>query len=299
LILHGDSGQYFIRFLRKKGSGGIMTNKELQKIANEVRKGIVTAVHAAKAGHPGGSLSAADIYTYLYFEEMNIDPKDPVKADRDRFVLSKGHTAPGLYSVMAQRGYFPVEELKTLRKLGSRLQGHPSMQYLPGLDMSSGSLGQGISAACGMALSAKLDNKDFRTYTLLGDGEIEEGQVWEAAMFAGFRKLDNLVVIVDNNGLQIDGPVDQVCSPYPIDKKFEAFNFHVINIDAHDFDAIRAAFKEARETKGQPTAIIAHSIKGKGVSFMENQVSWHGVAPNDEEYAKAMEDLEKIGASLE
>ncbi|WP_026661290.1 transketolase [Butyrivibrio sp. AC2005] len=276
-----------------------MTNKELQKIANEVRKGIVTAVHAAGAGHPGGSLSAADIYTYLYFEEMNIDPKDPAKADRDRFVLSKGHTAPGLYSVMAQRGYFPVEELKTLRKLGSRLQGHPSMQYLPGLDMSSGSLGQGISVACGMALSAKLDNKDFRTYTLLGDGEIEEGQVWEAAMFAGFRKLDNLVVIVDNNGLQIDGPVDQVCSPYPIDKKFEAFNFHVINIDAHDFDAIRAAFKEARETKGQPTAIIAHSIKGKGVSFMENQVSWHGVAPNDEEYAKAMEDLEKIGAALE
>ncbi|WP_029323594.1 transketolase [Butyrivibrio sp. AE3004] len=276
-----------------------MTNKELQKIANEVRKGIVTAVHAAGAGHPGGSLSAADIYTYLYFEEMNIDPKDPVKADRDRFVLSKGHTAPGLYSVMAQRGYFPVEELKTLRKLGSRLQGHPSMQYLPGLDMSSGSLGQGISVACGMALSAKLDNKDFRTYTLLGDGEIEEGQVWEAAMFAGFRKLDNLVVIVDNNGLQIDGPVDQVCSPYPIDKKFEAFNFHVINIDAHDFDAIRAAFKEARETKGQPTAIIAHSTKGKGVSFMENQVSWHGVAPNDEEYAKAMEDLEKIGQALE
>lgn len=276
-----------------------MTNKELQKIANEVRKGIVTAVHAAGAGHPGGSLSAADIFTYLYFEEMNIDPKDPVKADRDRFVLSKGHTAPGLYSVMAQRGYFPVEELKTLRKLGSRLQGHPSMQYLPGLDMSSGSLGQGISVACGMALSAKLDNKDFRTYTLLGDGEIEEGQVWEAAMFAGFRKLDNLVVIVDNNGLQIDGPVDQVCSPYPIDKKFEAFNFHVINIDAHDFDAIRAAFKEARETKGKPTAIIAHSIKGKGVSFMENQVSWHGVAPNDEEYAKAMEDLEKIGAALE
>ncbi len=276
-----------------------MTNLELQKIANEVRKGIVTAVHAAKAGHPGGSLSAADIYTYLYFEEMNIDPKDPKNPDRDRFVLSKGHTAPGLYSVMAQRGYFPVEELTTLRKLGSRLQGHPSMQYLPGLDMSSGSLGQGISVACGMALSAKLDNKDFRTYTLLGDGEIEEGQVWEAAMFAGFRKLDNLVVIVDNNGLQIDGPVDQVCSPYPIDKKFEAFNFHVINIDAHDFDAIRAAFKEARETKGQPTAIIAHSTKGKGVSFMENQVAWHGVAPNDEEYAQAMEDLNKIGESLE
>ncbi len=276
-----------------------MTNKELQKIANEVRKGIVTAVHAAKAGHPGGSLSAADIYTYLYFEEMNIDPKDPKKADRDRFVLSKGHTAPGLYSVMAQRGFFPVEELKTLRKLGSRLQGHPSMQYLPGLDMSSGSLGQGVSVACGMALSAKLDNKDYRTYVLCGDGEIEEGQVWEAAMFAGFRKLDNLVVIVDNNGLQIDGPVDEVCSPYPIDKKFEAFNFHVINIDAHDFDAIRAAFKEARETKGQPTAIIAHSVKGKGVSFMENQVSWHGVAPNDEEYAQAMEDLNKIGEALE
>ena len=276
-----------------------MENKELQKIANEVRKGIVTAVHAAKAEHPGGSLSAADIYTYLYFEEMNIDPKDPKNPDRDRFVLSKGHTAPGLYSVMAQRGYFPVEELTTLRKLGSRLQGHPSMQYLPGLDMSSGSLGQGISVACGMALSAKLDNKSYRTYTLLGDGEIEEGQVWEAAMFAGFRKLDNLVVIVDNNGLQIDGPIDQVCSPYPIDKKFEAFNFHVINVDAHDFDAIRAAFKEARETKGQPTAIIAHSLKGKGVSFMEGQVAWHGVAPNDEEYAIAMADLEKIGKELE
>ena len=276
-----------------------MENKELQKIANEVRKGIVTAVHAAKAGHPGGSLSAADIFTYLYFEEMNVDPKDPKNPDRDRFVLSKGHTAPGLYSVMAQRGYFPVEELTTLRKLGSRLQGHPSMQYLPGLDMSSGSLGQGISVACGMALSAKLDNKSYRTYTLLGDGEIEEGQVWEAAMFAGFRKLDNLVVIVDNNGLQIDGPIDQVCSPYPIDKKFEAFNFHVINIDAHDFDAIRAAFKEARETKGQPTAIIAHILKGKGVSFMEGQVAWHGVAPNDEEYAIAMADLEKIGKELE
>ena len=276
-----------------------MTNLELQKIANEVRKGIVTAVHAAKAGHPGGSLSAADIYTYLYFEEMNVDPKDPKNPDRDRFVLSKGHTAPGLYSVMAQKGYFPVEELTTLRKLGSRLQGHPSMQYLPGLDMSSGSLGQGISVACGMALSAKLDNKSFRTYTLLGDGEIEEGQVWEAAMFAGFRKLDNLVVIVDNNGLQIDGPVDQVCSPYPIDKKFEAFNFHVINVDAHDFDALRAAFKEAKETKGQPTAIIAHSLKGKGVSFMEGQVAWHGVAPNDEEYAIAMADLEKIGKALE
>ena len=275
-----------------------MTNLELQRKANEVRKGIVTAVHAAGAGHPGGSLSAADIFTYLYFEEMNINPEKPDDPDRDRFVLSKGHTAPGLYSVMAQRGYFPVEELTTLRKLGSRLQGHPSMQYLPGLDMSSGSLGQGISAACGMALSAKLDKKDFRVYTLLGDGELQEGQVWEAAMFAGFRKLDNLVVIVDNNGLQIDGPVDKVCSPYPIDKKFEAFNFHVINIDGHNFDEIKAAFEEAKKTKGMPTAIIAHTVKGKGVSFMENQAGWHGKAPNDDEYKQAMEELERIGAAL-
>lgn len=275
-----------------------MNNLELKKIANNVRKGIVTSVHSAKAGHPGGSLSAADIFTYLYFEEMNIDPKNPKMENRDRFVLSKGHTAPGLYAALANRGYFPVEELTTLRKLGSHLQGHPCMQHTPGIDMSSGSLGQGISAAAGMALSAKLDNKDFRVYTLLGDGEIQEGQVWEASMFAGFRKLDNLVVIVDNNGLQIDGPVDQVCSPYPIDKKFEAFNFHVINIDAHDFDQIRAAFKEARETKGMPTAIIAHSVKGKGVSFMENNVSWHGTAPNDEQYAVAMADLEKIDEEL-
>ena len=275
-----------------------MNNLELKKIANNVRKGIVTSVHSAKAGHPGGSLSAADIFTYLYFEEMNIDPKNPKMENRDRFVLSKGHTAPGLYSALANRGYFPVEELTTLRKLGSRLQGHPCMQDTPGVDMSSGSLGQGLSAAAGMALSAKLDNRDFRVYTLLGDGEIQEGQVWEASMFAGFRKLDNLVVIVDNNGLQIDGPVDQVCSPYPIDKKFEAFNFHVINIDAHDFDQIRAAFKEARETKGMPTAIIAHSVKGKGVSFMENNVSWHGTAPNDEQYAVAMADLEKIDEEL-
>ncbi|MCR4762460.1 MAG: transketolase [Lachnospiraceae bacterium] len=276
-----------------------MTNKELQKTANEVRKGIVTAVHAAKAGHPGGSLSSADLMTYLYFEEMHIDPKDVKNPDRDRFVLSKGHCAPGLYSAMAYRGYFPVEELKTLRHLGSRLQGHPSMQYLPGLDMSSGSLGQGISAACGMALAGKMDNKSYRVYTMLGDGELEEGQVWEAAMFAGFRKLDNLTVIVDNNNLQIDGPIDTVCSPYPIDKKFEAFNFHVINIDAHDFDQIRAAFEEAKKTKGMPTAIVAKSVKGKGVSFMENQVGWHGKAPNDEEYAKAMEDLEAIGKALE
>ena len=276
-----------------------MNKLELQKKANEVRKGIVTAVHAAKAGHPGGSLSAADIFTYLYFEEMNIDPKDPKKVDRDRFVLSKGHTAPGLYSALALRGYFPVEDLKTLRHLGSYLQGHPDMKHIPGVDMSSGSLGQGISAAVGMALSAKLSGDDYRVYTLLGDGEIQEGQVWEAAMFAGFRKLDNLVVIVDNNGLQIDGPVDQVCSPYPNDEKIKAFNFHVITLaDGNDMDQIAAAFAEARETKGQPVAIIAHTVKGKGVSFMENQVGWHGKAPNDEEYAIAMADLEKEGEAL-
>ena len=276
-----------------------MTNLELQKVANEVRKGIVTGVHAAKAGHPGGSLSAADIFTYLYFEEMNVDPSNPKDENRDRFVLSKGHTAPGLYSTLANRGFFPVEDLTTLRKLGCYLQGHPDMKHIPGVDMSSGSLGQGISAAVGMALGAKMGGKDFRVYTLLGDGEIEEGQVWEAAMFAGHRKLDNLVVIVDNNGLQIDGKIEDVCSPYPIDKKFEAFNFHVINLEnAHDFDQIRAAFKEARETKGQPTAIIAHSIKGKGVSFMEGSCDWHGKAPNDEEYAIAMADLEKVGEAL-
>ncbi len=275
-----------------------MNKLELQKTANEVRKGIVTAVHGAKAGHPGGSLSAADIFTYLYFEEMNIDPKDPKKADRDRFVLSKGHTAPGLYSTLANRGYFPVEDLPTLRHLGSYLQGHPCMQETPGVDMSSGSLGQGISAAVGMALAAKMDNKDYRVYTLLGDGEIQEGQVWEASMFAGHRKLDNLVVIVDNNGLQIDGKIDDVCSPYPIDKKFEAFNFHVINIDGNDFDQIDKAFKEARATKGMPTAIICKTVKGKGVSFMENNAGWHGKAPNDDEYATAMADLEKIGNEL-
>ena len=275
-----------------------MNNLELKKRANDVRKGIVTAVHSAKAGHPGGSLSAADMYTFLYFEEMNIDPADPKKVDRDRFVLSKGHTAPGLYSTLANRGYFPVEDLKTLRKLGSYLQGHPCMQHIPGVDMSSGSLGQGISTAVGMALGAKLDNKDFRVYTLLGDGEIQEGQVWEAAMFAGHRQLDNLVVIVDNNGLQIDGAIDEVCSPYPIDKKFEAFNFHVINIDAHDFDAIRAALNEAKATKGMPTCIVMHSTKGKGVSFMEGKAGWHGKAPNDEEYAIAMADLAKIDEEL-
>ena len=275
-----------------------MNKLELQKTANEVRKGIITAVHGAKAGHPGGSLSAADLFTYLYFEEMNVDPKDPKKADRDRFVLSKGHTAPGLYSTLANRGYFPVEDLPTLRHLGSYLQGHPCMQETPGIDMSSGSLGQGISAAVGMALAAKMDNKDYRVYTLLGDGEIQEGQVWEASMFAGHRKLDNLVVIVDNNGLQIDGKIDDVCSPYPIDKKFEAFNFHVINIDGNDFDQIDAAFKEARATKGMPTAIICKTVKGKGVSFMENSAGWHGKAPNDEEYAVAMADLTKIGEEL-
>ena len=275
-----------------------MNNLELRKHANDVRKGIVTSVHSAKAGHPGGSLSAADLFTFLYFEEMNIDPENPDKKDRDRFVLSKGHTAPGLYSALAHRGFFPVEDLTTLRKLGSYLQGHPNM-HIPGVDMASGSLGQGISAAVGMALGAKMDGKDFRVYTLLGDGEIQEGQVWEAAMFAGHRKLDNLCVIVDNNNLQIDGPIDQVCSPYPIDKKFEAFNFHVINVDAHDFNALRAAFNEARQTKGMPTCLVMHSLKGKGVSFMENSVDWHGKAPNDEEYAVAIADLEKIGAELE
>lgn len=275
-----------------------MNNLELRKIANEVRKGIVTSVYNAKAGHPGGSLSAADLFTFLYFEELNIDPKNPEKEDRDRFVLSKGHTAPGLYSALAHRGFFPVEDLVTLRKLGSYLQGHPNM-HIPGVDMASGSLGQGISAAVGMALGAKMDGKDFRVYTLLGDGEIQEGQVWEASMFAGHRKLDNLCVIVDNNNLQIDGTVEEVCSPYPIDEKFKAFNFHVINVDAHDFDALRAALKEARQTKGMPTCIVMHSLKGKGVSFMENNCDWHGKAPNDAEYEVAMADLMKIGAELE
>ena len=276
-----------------------MNKLELQKTANEVRKGIVTAVHSAKAGHPGGSLSAADLFTYLYFEEMNIDPKEPKKADRDRFVLSKGHTAPGLYAALANRGYFPVEDLKTLRHIGSYLQGHPDMKHIPGVDLSSGSLGQGISAAVGMALAGKMDNADYRVYTLLGDGEIQEGQVWEASMFAGHRKLDNLVVIVDNNGLQIDGKIEDVCSPYPIDKKFEAFNFHVINVeDGNDFDQLAAAFKEAKETKGMPTAIIMKTVKGKGVSYMENNAGWHGKAPNDEEYAIAMADLEKVGEAL-
>ena len=275
-----------------------MNKLELQKKAVEVRKGIVTGVYNAKSGHPGGSLSAADLFTYLYFEEMNVDPKNPEDENRDRFVLSKGHTAPGYYAALALKGFFPIEDLKTLRHVGSYLQGHPDKKHTPGVDMSSGSLGQGLSVAVGMALAAKMQGKDYRTYCLCGDGEIQEGQIWEAAMWAGHRKLDNLVVIVDNNNLQIDGSIEDVCSPYPIDKKFEAFNFHVINIDGNDFDQIRAAFKEARETKGMPTAIIAKTVKGKGVSFMENAAGWHGKAPNDEEYEIAMADLEKAGEAL-
>lgn len=276
-----------------------MTIPELQKKANEVRKGIITGTHAAKSGHPGGSLSAADVFIYLYFKEMNIDPEDEKNPDRDRFVLSKGHTAPGLYAALALRGYFPVEDLTTLRHIGSHLQGHPCMQHTPGLDMSSGSLGQGISAAVGMALAAKLNKKDYRVYTLLGDGEIQEGQVWEAAMFAGHRKLDNLVVIVDNNGLQIDGNVADVCSPYPIDKKFEAFNFEVINVaDGNDMEQLDEAFKATRKVEGKPVAIVMKTVKGKGVSFMENQAGWHGTAPNDEQYAIAMEDIKKVEEAL-
>ena len=272
---------------------------ELQKIANEVRKGIVTSTHSAKAGHPGGSLSAADMITYLYFEEMKVDPKDAKNPDRDRFVLSKGHAAPALYSVLAQRGYFPVEDLITLRHIGSYLQGHPDMKSTPGVDMSTGSLGQGVSAAVGMAIAGKLDKKDYTVYALLGDGEIQEGQVWEAAMLAGHRKLDNLVVIVDNNNLQIDGKISDVCSPYPIDKKFEAFNFEVINLeDGNDMVKIREAFAKAKEVEGKPVAIIAHTVKGKGVSFMEDQAGWHGVAPNDEQCSAALAELEKAGEAL-
>lgn len=275
-----------------------MDKNELLKMAVEVRKGIISGVHSAKAGHPGGSLSAADIFTYLYFQEMNIDPKNPKDPDRDRFVLSKGHNAPGLYSVLANRGYFPVEDLMTLRHTGSYLQGHPDMKHIPGVDMSSGSLGQGLSAAVGMALAGKLQNKDYRVYVLCGDGEIQEGQIWEAAMFAGARKLDNLCMIVDNNNLQIDGAISDVCSPYPIDEKFKSFNFNAININGNDFDELEKAFARARETKGMPTAIIAKTLKGRGVSYMENQVDWHGKAPNDEEYAIAMEELEKAGEAL-
>ena len=275
-----------------------MTNAELEKKANEVRQSIVTALHSAKSGHPGGSLSAADIMTYLYFEEMNVDPKNPKMADRDRFVLSKGHVAPALYSVLAHKGYFPVEDLVTLRHTGSYLQGHPDMKHIPGVDMSAGSLGQGLSCAVGMAQAGKMDDKDYQVYAMCGDGEIQEGQIWEAAMWAGAHHLDNLTVIVDNNNLQIDGTVEEVCSPYPIDKKFEAFNFHVININGNDMEEIRNSFAEAKKVKGMPVAIIAKTTKGKGVSFMENQVGWHGKAPNDEQYEQAMEELKKAGEAL-
>lgn len=275
-----------------------MNKPELLKLANEIRKGAITGTYHAKSGHPGGSLSAADIYAYLFFEEMNLHPSDPHWEGRDRFVLSKGHAAPGYYAALALRGFFPVEDMQRLRHIGSHLQGHPDMKRTPGVDMSSGSLGQGVSAAVGMAISAKLSGDSYRVYTLLGDGEVQEGQVWEAAMLAGFRKLDNLVLIVDNNGLQIDGRVDEVNSPYPIDEKFKAFHFHTINVDGHDFDDLDRAFQEARRTKGRPTAIIAKTIKGKGVSFMENQASWHGVAPNEEQYRAAMEELKKAGEAL-
>lgn len=273
--------------------------KQLKVTAAKVRLGIIEGVFAAKSGHPGGSLSAAEIFTYLYFKELRIDPKDPKNADRDRFVLSKGHCAPGLYSVLAQRGYFSPEELKSLRHIGSFLQGHPDMKGTPGVDMSTGSLGQGISAAVGMALAGKLDNKDYRVYTLLGDGEVEEGQVWEAAMFAGHKKLDNLCVIVDYNGLQIDGPVDEVGGPSPIDKKFEAFGFDVITINGNCFEDIEKAFEHAKTVKGKPCAIIAKSVKGKGVSFMENNVAWHGSAPNQEQYDIAMGELNAALKELE
>ena len=275
-----------------------MENLQLAKIANEVRKNIVTALHSAGSGHPGGSLSAADMVTYLYYEEMNVDVNDTKNPDRDRFVLSKGHAAPVLYGVLAEKGYIPKDDLIKLRKTDSYLQGHPDMKHTAGVEMSAGSLGQGVSTAVGMALAGKLDNREYRVYTMLGDGEIEEGQVWEAAMFAGHRKLDNLVVIVDNNNLQIDGTVEEVCSPYPIDEKFKAFNFHVVTIDGHNFDEIRSALNEAKGTKGMPTAIVMNTVKGKGVSFMENQVNWHGAAPNDEQYKAAMEDLEKAGEAL-
>lgn len=270
-----------------------MNNLELKKKANKIRQGIIASTHAAKAGHPGGSLSSADMLAYLYFEEMRIDPSNPKDENRDRLVLSKGHIAPALYATLALRGYFPEEDLLTLRHLGSHLQGHPCIAHTPGIDMSTGSLGQGISAGVGMALSFKMDKKDNRVYVICGDGEIQEGQVWEAAMFAGHRNLDNLVVVVDNNNLQIDGTIEEVCSPYPIDKKFEAFNFNVITINAHNFDEIREASLKARQMKGKPTCIIMKSIKGKGVSFMENKASWHGTAPNDEQYELAMKELKE------
>ncbi|HEX3017044.1 MAG TPA: transketolase [Caproicibacter sp.] len=273
--------------------------KALQVAACKVRMGIIEGVYHAKSGHPGGSLSAAEIFTYLYFKEMNIDPKDPKKENRDRFVLSKGHTCPGLYATLALKGYFPMEEMKKLRHTGALLQGHPDMKTIPGIDMSTGSLGQGVSAACGMALAGKMDNKSYRVYSLLGDGEVDEGQVWEAAMFAAHNKLDNLCLIIDNNGLQIDGPVEEVAGPGPIDEKYKAFGFDVQIIDGNDFDAIEAAFEHAKTVKGKPCAIIAKTIKGKDVSFMENQVGWHGKAPNDEQYQTAMQDLKKILSGLE
>ena len=276
-----------------------MDNQELKRNAIKLRRGILRSTHAAASGHPGGSLSATELFTLLYFEELQVDPKNPDDPKRDRFVLSKGHCAPGLYAALAARGFFPEEDLLTLRHIGSYLQGHPDMKHIPGVDMSSGSLGQGISAAVGMALAAKVYGDSYRTYALLGDGEIEEGEVWEAAMLAGLRKLDNLVVIVDNNNLQIDGPIDEVNSPYPIDKKFAAFNFHVINVeDGNDFDQLRAAFAEARNTKGCPTAIVMKTVKGKGISFMENQVGWHGKGPNDEELEKALAELDKAEEML-
>ena len=279
--------------------GNSMTDQELAKIANEVRRGIVTGVHAAKSGHPGGSLGAADIMTYLYFEEMDVDPANPSRAARDRFVLSKGHCAPALYAVLAERGFFPKEELETLRHIGSRLQGHPNMNDTPGVDMSTGSLGQGISAAVGMALAAKHWGDSYRVYTLLGDGECEEGQVWEAAMFAGNHDLDNLVAIVDHNGLQIDGSIDEVNSAMPLADKFRAFKWHVIELaDGNDMAQIAAAFAEARKVSASPVAIIAETVKGKGVSFMENQVGWHGKAPNDEQFEQAMAELAAAGEEL-
>lgn len=273
--------------------------KRLQITAAKIRMGIIEGVYNAKSGHPGGSLSIADVLTYLYFKEMNINPEKPKWEDRDRLVLSKGHTAPGLYSALANRGYFPVEYLKTLRKTDSFLEGHPDMKGTPGVDMSSGSLGQGISVACGMALASKLDGDRFHVYSILGDGELEEGQVWEAAMFASHKKLDTLTAIVDNNNLQIDGELENVNSPYPIPEKFRAFNWHTVEIDGNDFDQIEAAFNEARKTKGQPTAIIMKTTKGKGVSFMENKASWHGAAPNEEQYNIAMSELKAALCELE
>ena len=268
--------------------------QKLSNIAAKIRLGVIESTHAAASGHPGGSLSIADILAYLYFEEMNVDPKEPKKSDRDRFVLSKGHTAPALYSTLALKGFFPFEELKTLRQIDSRLQGHPDMKGIPGIDMTTGSLGLGISAACGMALAAKIDKKDYRVYTIVGDGESEEGQVWEASMFANHQKLDNLCVIIDYNGLQIDGPVSEIVSPAPFEPKLEAFGYNVITINGHDFDEIEAAFKAARECKGRPTAIVAKTVKGKGVSFMENKVNWHGSAPKDAEYEEAVEEINAV-----